>query len=115
MESGSIYNKSFNLFNSQDHRQYNPNLNRQNSLTNSIPTIPPELPPVPEAYRSAKKDEKKMKLIYTKSGFYSKETNIHGFFTILSKSIVKLINYTNAEKLTSISIGEYQCLYSMDT
>ncbi|EIE92219.1 hypothetical protein RO3G_17026 [Rhizopus delemar RA 99-880] len=28
-----------------------------------------------------------MKLIYTKSGFYSKETNIHGFFTILSKSI----------------------------
>ncbi|KAG1520686.1 hypothetical protein G6F52_007432 [Rhizopus delemar] len=87
MESGSIYNKSFNLFNSQDHRQYNPNLNRQNSLTNSIPTVPPELPPVPEAYRSAKKDEKKMKLIYTKSGFYSKETNIHGFFTILSKSI----------------------------
>lgn len=47
----------------------------------------PELPPRPEAYRNLNQ----VRLIYTKSGFYLKSmdnSSIHGFFTIVSKSMV---------------------------
>lgn len=105
MGGGSIYNKeNIELLNlPQEQKQYNPYLNLQqyNSLYPTydpneyqihpitLNDLPPELPPVPEAYRQPRNnDQDTVRLIYTKSGFYLKEPNMHGFFTIFSKSMV---------------------------
>ncbi|CEG74577.1 hypothetical protein RMATCC62417_09764 [Rhizopus microsporus] len=104
MGGGSIYNKeNIELLNlPQEQKQYNPYLNLQqyNSLYPTydpneyqihpitLNDLPPELPPVPEAYRQPRNnDQDIVRLIYTKSGFYLKEPNMHGFFTIFSKSM----------------------------
>lgn len=98
---------------------YNPFLNQANlQSTSSIPSIypkydpsefeldpvslsVPELPPRPEAYRNlTTTGENQVRLIYTKSGFYLKSidnNSIHGFLTIVSKSMVSLLlHHTNS-------------------
>ncbi|KAI7905898.1 rab-GTPase-TBC domain-containing protein [Cokeromyces recurvatus] len=93
-----------------DRTLYNPFLNHQSSFSTIYPTynpsefqldpislLPPELPPRPAAYRSiaattspTASSNNKVRLIYTKSGFYLKTTSInsiHGFFAIVSKSM----------------------------